>query len=497
MEDIKVLKESRDQKRKEVEFQTALLSPARLLPPGILARIFQYAASFDRHGPGPRFNAAPFGLSHVCATWRAAALGCSDLWNRLALQPADPFPGSAWSYIFSTVMVSWFERANPSLPLSFSFTHHGYTPYLAQDIEYEICRKIAHFSPRFLELHLALDEYSVLLPFLSLPGDSLPFLETLFFVGGKKAENYSRITLFKAAPRLRAVTLHNIRSSVDRLSISLPWSQLSHLEIKGDIRLAAFATVIFQCTQIESASFASVNLYSEDSSDTQVQPTWPDDVVTLARLMTLTLVFWESGSREDLDRALGILDLPKLQTLTLVGDYGHDACDILSNVEHNVTRLRHLILDAHEDADTIAKFIEISDMLETLTVCRCDLNPDIMLKHLRRSASLVHLASFTFALSYNGYYNGSRFLEEVLRVADEFCDLISSWMEDPSRQRPLESLSWYIYDIYGKEADEVRAVLERTQTRIRGLKGYGRGGEVVFNTDVFETYKQFSQAVGL
>ncbi|KAF8057441.1 hypothetical protein FPV67DRAFT_1527483 [Lyophyllum atratum] len=366
MVEIKALDDSRVQKQKEAKYHAALLSPVRLLPLEILATIFHYAISVEPHGPGPRSNAAPFGVSHVCSSWRAAALSCPDLWNRLTLRPShNPTAQNPWSYIFNTVMVSWFERAGPSLPLSLSFTCHVDKSNLDPDINREICQKITHFSPRFSELNIALDYCTALMPFLSLPGDSLPLLETLSFDNMKCHNDCSKITVFNAAPRLRAVTLHNIGSSdlIGDHPLSLPWSQLSYLEIEGKIRSEAFAAVLFQCTQIESASFARVDI--DNLSDFADGASSADDAVTLARLATLKLAVEGPEDYGGINHVLEILKLPNLQTLTLVGDRRSDESQILSHMGHNVSRLRHLLLDAYRSPAEIVELIGKCVMLET------------------------------------------------------------------------------------------------------------------------------------
>ncbi|KAG7453256.1 uncharacterized protein BT62DRAFT_878843, partial [Guyanagaster necrorhizus] len=56
-----------------------VLSPVRRLPPELLMEIFSWtrnSQSYHVH----RMKGSPWVVSHVCKTWRAAALSCPELW---------------------------------------------------------------------------------------------------------------------------------------------------------------------------------------------------------------------------------------------------------------------------------------------------------------------------------------------------------------------------------------------------------------------------------
>ncbi|PBK92243.1 hypothetical protein ARMGADRAFT_930968, partial [Armillaria gallica] len=72
-----------DAEKKSMEEALAVyervLAPVRRLPPEILMEIFTWtrnSQSYYAH----RMKGSPWVVSHVCTTWRAAALSCPELW---------------------------------------------------------------------------------------------------------------------------------------------------------------------------------------------------------------------------------------------------------------------------------------------------------------------------------------------------------------------------------------------------------------------------------
>ena len=63
----------------------AAMAPARLIPPELLAKIFEHASETG-------WTRAPIAVSHVCSTWRAAAQSHPGVWSRVTvnLDMRDP-----------------------------------------------------------------------------------------------------------------------------------------------------------------------------------------------------------------------------------------------------------------------------------------------------------------------------------------------------------------------------------------------------------------------
>jgi hypothetical protein len=88
----------------------AAMTLARLIPPELLANIFEHASDTG-------WTRAPIVVSHVCSTWRAAALSHPGVWSRVTvnLDMRDP--------------VGWIEilavHGSPGVPLHVKIRHTG------------------------------------------------------------------------------------------------------------------------------------------------------------------------------------------------------------------------------------------------------------------------------------------------------------------------------------------------------------------------------------
>ncbi|KAJ7138101.1 hypothetical protein C8R44DRAFT_975973 [Mycena epipterygia] len=207
-----------------------VLSPVRRLPPEILCEILMPSSLPSPHDsdlPADEVkNIAKSDLlrvSHVCAQWRALALGTPRLWSDIALDlycwPKDPAP-------FLQLLRTSLERGAPH-PLKLAVTigsfHEPFRPVL---------ELLAEHCDRWQSVSLEM-EGGMLGDIQHVKG-RLGALERLSLKLSKdlRAEDKSKISdmsVFESAPRLTHV---HFASENTRLFPQLPWKQLRSFTLK-------------------------------------------------------------------------------------------------------------------------------------------------------------------------------------------------------------------------------------------------------------------------
>ncbi|KAF5373976.1 hypothetical protein D9615_009911 [Tricholomella constricta] len=317
MNSIKALKDSRLQEKKEISFCKYILSPIRLLPPELLTRIFKYTVTVFR--PSHRSKSA-LALAHVCSAWRDAVFGCSYFWNQMELLVA-PHTKASPGPRFSERVASWYGHSSSSQPLRLSVRIEG-TPEDC-DVLADLSQSITAFSPRLVKLSLDFmsENYDALAPFLCLPPDSLPALESLCLLASEADEDTPILpptNVFAAAPCLRTLYL-SIPSYLltDPTRLRLPWTQLTRLEIANTITLSTFTDVLFQCApHLRSARFACINGLNDRFGPEMPRLPSAPQIFPCLEYLHLS-VFWigpRPGTLSIVD-VLPLLRLPNLQTL--------------------------------------------------------------------------------------------------------------------------------------------------------------------------------------
>ncbi|THV07101.1 hypothetical protein K435DRAFT_742724, partial [Dendrothele bispora CBS 962.96] len=224
-----------------------ILSPARRIPPEILATIFIHTLPCDRF-PTRSVNESPLLLGRVCSLWRAVSLSIPELWNRLHIV----IPSSADSNLLCQVLSArakyvetWLSRSG-ALPISFSLYSYNWTQHApAQDaretmisIIHTMMSSLLHFSKRWKQVDFRVPGiiYKLLRePIGSLTREDVPLLESFkveFSTWGitdiTEPEYFFGIL---QAPALRSVSFTGLCSKVS--GMSLQWQNIQHMQFSS------------------------------------------------------------------------------------------------------------------------------------------------------------------------------------------------------------------------------------------------------------------------
>lgn len=262
-----------------VEDLDALLSPIRRMPPEIMSRIFELCGDITAHGPHAEpSKRAPLLLGSVCRSWRALSIAIPRLWTTLYLR----LPTSGFIYKQEEVMLAWLERSRP-LPVSLWL----WNDFLTDDIPITFLRKltevIANNSERWKAIFIHFPAHDPEWEhFDALVRCHLPNLEEL-----EISPQFTPWAPFKPErlPRLRELQIPaGIMPDSHR---TLPWSQLTHLTLRGGYR----TTDISELLQILSCASLLTYLHVE-ISQYRTESKWDErsDRISLPCLNTLVLV---------------------------------------------------------------------------------------------------------------------------------------------------------------------------------------------------------------
>lgn len=163
-EEMRSLRDTISRQEVEIELYKAMFAPIRLLPTELLTRIFGFVLP-DK--VSPRLRSSPLGLTHVCSSWRHAALAFYSLWNNLRVDFRGIKPNIR---ALMSLIPSWFGRAHPGSPLSLSLW--GINPFSPN-----VVAGILPFFGRISELQIEESSYGYLAAILRYPGACLPKLE--------------------------------------------------------------------------------------------------------------------------------------------------------------------------------------------------------------------------------------------------------------------------------------------------------------------------------
>ncbi|KAG6890654.1 hypothetical protein C0992_000224 [Termitomyces sp. T32_za158] len=449
---LKELERLKTEKQAEANSCESWLVSSRLLPLEVITRIFQY--SIDYRGPSIYYRTSPFSLSHVCSTWRNSALGYSRFWNDLELELSNirkPNIGLLFDL--------WYGRANRYRPLSLSLKADGFTN---EDVVLNLASHFTKFSPRMTTVSVEMSGGpESLAAFLVSPGGSFSNLESLTIIETYFAEeaNPLPITVFDHSPRLRTVTLRVPRYMFEGDSrLFLPWTQLTHLHVGGPLLIQSFAIILFECTQLQNASFHDINL--ADRSDTR-EPIIPPSPVEFPHLTDLRVRINGPFFSHDISDVLEMMLLPNVDNLNLTGStfsfYSRNdylfPVDFIIPPRNRFPPMRHLLL-AYADISRheLLSALVASPLLESLTICLDHISPISLLKVLTRNRSngesdstpsLSNLTSFTFAcVIFEQEGDNNEFDPDAFSEA--FIALITSWTTDSKRRRPLQKISLFV-----------------------------------------------------
>ncbi|KAG6888322.1 hypothetical protein C0995_009189 [Termitomyces sp. Mi166 len=500
------------EKQKEATYRQSWLSSARLLPADVLIRILKFAKS---NLVGSRTSVLQ--LSHVCSSWRHAALTCRSLWNDIALNLWSPTDEQA---TFSSLLSFWFGRANhQSLPLSLDVLieteidaevgedfFRGVNPFVSRlgNIEITIRRSLWRNN---------LNTLTNLGPFLGCSGGSLSQLSHLCLIDdtdpeGEAERDLPFITVFDQSPFLHTVVLH-LTPPMFRNNdhLHFPWSQLTCLTIGGHISVRGFANIFFQCRRLCTVVFYYLDL--EARNDDVWMTSIPQAPVTFPDLKEFRLRLSKSSRHPLIIRdILSKIRLPMVQVITFIGGTYHfrdhadvdiPLSDILSlSLDKHLSLRRLALMNVVIDLQDLLSLLNAVPMLEDLSLCT-PLSPQPLLEALTRNENLVaehQIPSLSNLVSFLFTFHALKVHEnpDVDLVANAFGSLVASWITDPTRRGSLSEASLCMGDdsrFLGRIIDpiDIQPVCDRVEELIHHQ--IGKDSDVRVVVRVFDQFQSF------
>ncbi|RDB22463.1 hypothetical protein Hypma_010272 [Hypsizygus marmoreus] len=446
------LKDIRLRKQKEADCFKAFLSPVRLIPSEILARIFSYCCSGEFR---PRLDSSPLRLGHVCSLWRNAAVNSPGLWDTLLMNFFK------WSDLSSNprrlrgLLSFWFTNASiRSLTLALSADRYYQGPQV-------ILEELRPFSARISTLRLETGEIRSLAPFLHLPGGHIPSLATLsLYANG--AGTGTPITVFDSAQCLQAVLL-----AIDPVIIGdtshfiFPWSQLTRLDIRRRLPLGVWYNIFLQCVHLHDGAFFL-------AWDVDFNPGTGHPVpVIYERLLRLKI---EKGPAQDVS-LFENLSLPALQFLDYAGEMtDDDAFPMTTHVLPHISSstIRFLILAQVEvDVVDFINFLLGCSLLERHAFDFLDVDHGNLLQSLIRA---LQSRLFLPVLSHFAVFIPSPDLVDYPFYPSAIIDLIEELCGAPRPRQPDE-ISVYVYQTINPETGDNYEVDEAAEKLVRRIRG--------------------------
>ena len=193
-------------------------SPATALPPELLSAIFevaQYWNGSDWDHEDPHTDMA-VKMSHVCHSWRAAAIGNPTLWTAIVVTHVDYLAACLQRSKDLPFEVEWDTRARPS---SVASIHECY-------------EVLAPHASRMVELVLNIGKQDHVEPMLALFSLDLRQLASVSIEGFDQSPGVivARGDLLSNIPRLEFLHLHSVR--IPMRDTPLPY--LNHLSMYDD-----------------------------------------------------------------------------------------------------------------------------------------------------------------------------------------------------------------------------------------------------------------------
>ncbi|KAJ7453422.1 hypothetical protein FB451DRAFT_1565573 [Mycena latifolia] len=251
------------------------LSPIRRTPSEILVEVF--LACRDNSLTASNYSItdpreAPMLMGHVSSRWRQVCHGAPRLWNHLQLSTT---PRSSKNQIVSQLPL--ILARSRILPLHVKLEQWSYSPTQTEDLLDLI------FKPheRWKDLYLSIGRTGPSAHSLSRIFNRqtlLPILSSITLIGDGTFDAERVFPLFQHAPQLRDVYLDTHRLSSHSLQSTLPWAQLTRLELHSGIELGEAKEILVQCAMLQECA-----LYRLTNDDGLEPPQHVHQLVPLQR----------------------------------------------------------------------------------------------------------------------------------------------------------------------------------------------------------------------
>ncbi len=323
--------------QKRIAASKKLMNPVRKVPYDVLEHIFCFAADEDvmnttiaSCSDSLDVRRSRWAITHVCSTWRAAAVSMTRLWSSITLDLGNEKHGNA-----PLVLLNMVFRGKPSLSwstfrLKLLLERSG-TRSLSvfigsrKDIgPHPLLPIILSSSSRWEQLHVSLPTIPSFQRFESVSG-SLGLLQELR-ISTSRVDMFPplwRTTAFRYAPYLHTVTIDE-----SPFSFQLPWQQISNADIGGDISailpdVGWVKSLVLHLEKIDR----DIALHS---------------MFTLRHLTTLSM--WEGNHGATIVRLLSIMELPFLSSLEI--HYTGDEANLPTLRANSFPHLTSLLISA-------------------------------------------------------------------------------------------------------------------------------------------------------
>ncbi|KAJ7122342.1 hypothetical protein C8R44DRAFT_876636 [Mycena epipterygia] len=295
---------SRLEKERLLECLDSIIYPVLTLPPEITSEIFHHCIR--------NFARGPLRVASVYKAWRAVALTTPALWSQFwaptSLKADRNLPN---------LLQCWLPRAR-SLPLTLKYIRLGQFSHDA------ILAILARHSSQWKSLDLNAHFQPIIFPVDSIRAPLSSLKNLKINVHRWPADSPTCITAFLDAPQLRDVHLAKLSLS----QISLPWIQLSHLDLCGQ-SLAQILEILQQTLNLEG-----LNVYVDH---------WVSQSVTLSPCSMLHLHSLKISHDPQL-KFLAYLTLPVLERFESTQMWASGGASVQSVVERSGCSLRVLHL---------------------------------------------------------------------------------------------------------------------------------------------------------
>ncbi|RDB26988.1 hypothetical protein Hypma_005139 [Hypsizygus marmoreus] len=261
--------------------------PIHRLPVELTTQIFLYCLPLETKDRRPSGKLAPLLLLHVCSEWRTIALSISRLWDTFSIVVESHEKVNVKGY--GQAAEYWFAQAGDYASLTLKIDACD-PPRNEHEIANDLLKEVVvPHAQRLRRLGLWFQHYCdvpVLWQREGIPDidGSFEQLEHLSLSFDDYPDEVYTVTAFENAPRLRTVEIRNA-TLLGSLEISLPWSQLTSLNISC-IHVSLWITMLPQCTNLEQGTFTFLEVDPEDPDSLP-----PASCVTMPNLVDLTVCF--------------------------------------------------------------------------------------------------------------------------------------------------------------------------------------------------------------
>ncbi|KAJ7235666.1 hypothetical protein C8J57DRAFT_1479432 [Mycena rebaudengoi] len=359
-EQIRKLKLQRESTSTLRAAMQAVLSPVRRLPPEILAEIFLLCRN-NSLGMG-RYSVvdprqAPLVLGQICSHWRAVSQNTSRLWDRIHVRGAMLAMRDA-----SGRLGTCATRAR-NHPLDLAIHTLSYSVASGRFQPLDLVLPLRH-KLQSIRLTLNWNECQN----SGLPVDNtFPILTSLFINirGSSQLAQPDLIRLvssFGTLPTLQSLTLHAQYTSCDLLLSMVPWSQLTSLDLRVELKVVTAQQIVLQAQRLQTLVITDIK------PSTDVPRILPIRVLPGMRYIKLSTKYLETTAT-----FFQPFSFPNLKWFSL--DAPDESQDVLLDIhDQSGFQLEELVLvNLKVRADGLSTFLRLLPRLIrlSLTHCRC------------------------------------------------------------------------------------------------------------------------------